>query len=63
MYVRKDRHDGADVAGRFGRPGGRVKMFDEDLVHAIVGGKDLDGGPAELSVLGLTLGHGSYSST
>jgi hypothetical protein len=35
-------------------------MFDKSLVHAIVGGKDLDRGSAELSVnLGLTRGHGS----
>jgi hypothetical protein len=55
---------------RFGTPGGRVKMFDKHLVHAIVGEKDLGGrnldcGSAELSVnLGLrigvrTRGHGS----
>src|SRR5213079_1349048 len=38
----------------------RVKMFDKNLVHAIIGGKDLDCGSAELSVnLGLTRGHGS----
>ena len=35
-------------------------MFDENLVYAIVNGKDLDRGQAELSVdLGLTRGHGS----
>jgi hypothetical protein len=35
-------------------------MFDKKLVHAIVGGKDLDCGSAELSAnLGLTRGHGS----
>ena len=46
------------LAGRFGSPGGRVKMFDENLVHAIIGGKDLDCGSAELSVnLVLTRGH------
>jgi hypothetical protein len=54
-------------AGRFGRPGGRIKMFDKNLVHVIVGGKDLDSGSAELSVnLGLTMGaltrgHGSLA--
>jgi len=32
----------------------------ENLVHAIIGGKDLDRGSTELSVnLGLTRGHGS----
>ncbi len=35
-------------------------MFDKNLVHAVIGGKDLDRGSAELSVnLGLTRGHGS----
>jgi hypothetical protein len=40
-------------------------MLDQYLVHAIIGGKDSDRGPAELSVnLGLTIGglrrgHGS----
>jgi hypothetical protein len=35
-------------------------MFDKKLVHAIIGGKDLDRGSAELSVnLVLTRGHGS----
>jgi len=44
-------------------------MFDQNLVHAIIGGKDLDCGSAELNVnpglvelgfvrLGLTRGHG-----
>ena len=35
-------------------------MFDEELVHAIVGSKDVDCGSAELSLnLELTLAHGS----
>jgi len=35
-------------------------MFDKNLVHAIIGGKDLDRGSAELKVnLLLTGGHGS----
>src|SRR6266849_3964843 len=62
VHVREDRRNGADIvfAGRFGSPGGRVKMFDQNLVHAIIGGKDLDCGSAELSVNpGLTRGHGS----
>jgi len=76
VHVREDRRNGADVvfsgvfAGRFGcrrsgSPGGRVKMFNKNLVHAIIGEKDpggkvLDCGSAELSVnLGLTRGHGS----
>src|SRR5205807_1195493 len=70
VHVREDRRNGADLAGGFGSPGGRVKMFDKNLVHAIVdqknlGGKDLDCGSAELSLnpgltIGvLTRGHGS----
>ena len=60
MHVREDRGNGADLAGRFGSAGGRVKMLDKNLVHAIIGGKDLDSGSAELSVnLVLTRGHGS----
>src|SRR5712691_1019043 len=61
VHVREDRRNGtgAGLAGRFGSPTGRAKMFDENLVHAIIGGKDLDCGSAELSVnLGLTRGHG-----
>ena len=55
VHVREDRRNGADLAGRFGSPGSRVKMFDKNLVDAIIGGKDLDRGSAELSVnLGLT---------
>src|ERR1019366_10064975 len=58
--VREDRRNGADLAGRFGSPSGRVKMFDKNLVHAIIGDKDLGCGSAELSVnLVLAGGHGS----
>src|SRR5439155_1649426 len=76
VHVREDRCNSAGVvfsgvfAGRFGcrrsgTPGGRVKMFDKNLVDAIVGEKDpggkvLDCGSAELSVnLVLMRGHGS----
>src|SRR5437867_11532461 len=63
VHVREDRRNGADLAGRFGPPGGRVKMFDKNLVDAIVGGKDLDCGSAQLRVklsvnLVLARGHG-----
>jgi hypothetical protein len=62
--VREDRRNAAAFTGRFGSPGGRVKMFDKDLVHAIIGGKDLHCGSAELSVnLVLTRGHGPCSLT
>ena len=60
VHVRENRRNGADLAGRFGSPGGRVKMFDKNLVHALIDGKDLDCGSAELSVNPvLTRGHGS----
>src|SRR5256712_6182575 len=78
VHVGEDRRNGADFvsaevfSGRFGcrqfgSPGGRVKMFNKNLVDAIIGEKDpggkvLDCGSAELSVnLGLTRGHGSLS--
>src|SRR5205814_8962556 len=63
VHVREDRCNGAHLAGRFGSPGGRVMMFDKNLVHAIVGGKDPDCGAAELSV-NLVLKHAhAYSLT
>ena len=61
VHVREDRGDGTGLAlaRRFGRPDGRVKMFDKHLVDAIVGGKDPDRGLAEFGVnLVLTRGHG-----
>jgi hypothetical protein len=64
VHVRKDRRNGADLAGRFGSPGDRVKIFYKNLVHALIGGKDPDCGSAELGVnLVLTRVHGSYSLT
>ena len=65
VHVREDRRNGTDLAGRFGSPGSRVKLFDKYLVHALIGGKDLDCGSAQLCVNGLrvnflsTRGHGS----
>jgi hypothetical protein len=60
VHVREDGRNCASFAGWFGAPHARVKMFDKKLVHAIVGGKDLDCGSAELNAnLGLTRGHGS----
>jgi len=49
VHVREDRRDGASLAGRFGSPGGRVKLFDNNLVYAIIDGKHLDCGSAQLS--------------
>jgi hypothetical protein len=60
VHVREDRRNAAGLTGRFGSPGSRVKMLDQNLVDAIIGGKNLDCGSAELSVnLALTRGHGS----
>jgi hypothetical protein len=60
VHVRENRRNGAGLAGRLGSPGGRVKMFDKYLVYAIIGGKNLDCGSAELSAnLLLARGHGS----
>ena len=67
VHVGEDRRDGAGVAGRFCRrfrwqfrcPGSRIKVFDKKLVHAVIGGKDLDCGSAELRLnLVSTGGHG-----
>jgi len=56
----KDRGNGASVAGRFGAPGSRIEMFDQQLVRKIVCGKDSASDAPELGVnLGLTSGHGS----
>lgn len=59
VHVGKNRRDGADFAGGFGVPYGRIKMFDQNLVHALVGSEGTDCGSAEwrgnLSVAG---GHG-----
>lgn len=49
VHVRKDRCDSASLAGRFRCPGGRIQVFDQQLVHAIVGGKNPDRSAAELT--------------
>jgi len=52
VHVGEDGGDGADVAGRFycrlRSPRRRVEVFDYELVHALVGGKDLEGGMSEI---------------
>src|SRR5271170_155485 len=58
--VREDGCNVADPAGWIRRPCGGIKMFDEDLVDAIICGEDPDCGRAELSVNRmLACGHGS----
>jgi hypothetical protein len=64
VHVREDRRNGTDLARWLGSPGGRVKTFDENLVHAFIGGKYLDCGSAELSlnlVLNFVLTRGHLS--
>jgi hypothetical protein len=48
--MREDGGNAAGLAGRFGSPGARVKVVDNNLVYAIVSGKDPDRGSGELSV-------------
>jgi RimJ/RimL family protein N-acetyltransferase len=48
VHVREDRRNGAGLAGRFGSPGGRVKMFDKNLIYAVIGGKGPDCGLVEV---------------
>jgi hypothetical protein len=60
VHVRKDCRDSADAAGRFGFPDGGIKTLNEELIHAIVDGKNLDGRAIQLSMnLRFTFGHGS----
>ncbi len=47
--MREDRRNRAGLAWRLGSPCARVEMFDQNLVHALIGGKDPDGS-AELRV-------------
>jgi hypothetical protein len=60
VNVREDRRNGTGFPGRFRYPRGRVELLDQNLVHAIIGGKHPDRTSAELSLdLELTSGHGS----
>jgi hypothetical protein len=54
VHVRDDGRNGADLAGWFGSPCGRVQMFDQNLVYAIIRAKNLNCGSGELS---MTRGH------
>jgi len=63
VYVRENRRNGPRLAGWFGSPRSRVQMFNQHLVHAIIGGKSLRRCSARLGLnLGWTLAHGSGSS-
>jgi hypothetical protein len=64
VHVGEDGHNGAGLAGRFGFPGGGIKMLDEQLVRALVGGEDLDSNLSEWrgslrARLAWARGHGS----
>jgi hypothetical protein len=50
MHVREDRRNAAGLAGRFGSPRRRVKMFDKHLVHALIGRKDPHCGSPKLTL-------------
>lgn len=50
MHMRKNRYDRADSAGRLGSPNGRIKIFNKHLIHALIGGKYLNRGPASFAV-------------
>ena len=44
VHVREYRRNGAGVARWLGFPGGWVEVFDQKLVHSIIGGEELYGG-------------------
>jgi len=50
VHVRKDRRNIADLTGRFGAPGGRVKTLDKHVVRAIVDGKNLGCGSPQVQL-------------
>jgi len=50
VHVREDRRNVADFAGRFCFPRGRWELFDQNLVHPVIGGENLDRGAGELRV-------------
>jgi hypothetical protein len=50
VHVGENHRDAASLPGRLGTPHGEVEIFDENLINAIVGGENLDGGTGELIV-------------
>ena len=52
VHVGEDCRDRSDVARWFGAPGVRIEIFNQNLVHAIVGGEDPNAG-----LSGITLVH------
>ena len=60
VHVRKDRRNRTNLAVWFRLPNGSVKMLDKEMIHPIIGSKDLCCGLAELAVnLVLACGQGS----
>ena len=56
--MRKNRRNAPHISGRLRSPCGWVKMFDQHLIHPIVGDKDLHCALSKLRLnLGLTLSH------
>lgn len=47
MHVREHCGNGASFDGRPGSPSGRIKVLNESLIHAVIGGKNFSGGRAE----------------
>jgi hypothetical protein len=41
MHVREHCGNGASFGGRLGSPGCRIKVLNESLIHAVIGGKSL----------------------
>jgi hypothetical protein len=58
VHVREDRRDRPRLAGRLGLPRSGIKMFDDHLIHPIVGRKDPDNGWAALRMNLLLTHHG-----
>jgi hypothetical protein len=53
MHMCEHCGNGASFGGWPGSPRGRIKVLNKGLVHAIIGGKDFDGGPAEFLSAGV----------
>jgi hypothetical protein len=51
MHVRKNRGNRAHLPRRFGSPRCSIKMFDNHLIHALIGGKDPQRSSPQLSLI------------
>ena len=50
VHMRKDRRNAAPLARRLGPPRSRIKLFNKNLIHPLIRGKDLHRGSPEWSV-------------